>query len=332
MLGFKGSRTAANLDVQFGFADPSNPHSALRLLCRQHGLLLPAEALGAGEQSALVVGLFEAFRQKGTSLSTILLEEPEMYLYPQAQRYFKHILVDLVEKNSSQLIIATHSPIFADVARFNDLRVLRKRQGSASSSTSVAQVRTDEDRSFLADQLEREKLSQYIDSRNAELLFARGVLLVEGHGDRLAAAYVASALDIDLDAEGLSIISCGGKSAVPFFARLCRSLSIPFVILHDTDLYEGDELADWMKNENQAAPRRNQAIVDAAGTDAVILTVSPTLESALRIARTASDKPRRVIAALQGLQQEDFPIGLVDAVYALSDLVLDSRAPQQDET
>lgn len=175
MLGFKGSSAAANLSVEFGFADPGNPHSALRLLCKQDGLLLPAEALGAGEQSALVVGLFEAFRSQGTALSTILLEEPEMYLYPQAQRYFKKILVDLVDQHGAQIILTTHSPIFADVSRFRELRLLRR---GASYNTTVSRVSGAQDDKFLEDQLKREKLEQYVDSRNSELLFARAVLLV----------------------------------------------------------------------------------------------------------------------------------------------------------
>jgi hypothetical protein len=40
MLGFTGSRAASGLSLKFSFADPANPHSSLRLMCEQDGLLL----------------------------------------------------------------------------------------------------------------------------------------------------------------------------------------------------------------------------------------------------------------------------------------------------
>lgn len=325
MLGFKGAAASSDLEVEFGFADPSNPHSALRLLCRQDGLVLPAESLGAGEQSALVVGLFEAFRQRGTALNTVLLEEPEMYLHPQAQRYFRSILVDLVDNKRAQVIVTTHSPIFANVSRFAELRVLRRRPTRGASNVSY--VKAAADISYLEDQLQREKLSQYIDARNAELLFARAVLLVEGYGDRLAAQHVARTVGLDLDAEGLTVVGCGGKNGVPFFARLCRSLEIPFVILHDSDTYSGEGLEDWMVKESRSAVARNEAIRQAAGPGTEIFTLEPSLEAHLGIGRSASDKPQRVLAALEALEKGAIPAQLWQAVNALRFLSTSPAAP-----
>jgi putative ATP-dependent endonuclease of the OLD family len=258
------------------------------------------------------------FGSHGAALNTVLLEEPEMYLYPQAQRYFKNILVDLVDRRNAQIILSTHSPIFADVNRFGELRVLRRQTGQ---NTTVSRVDSTADIAFLSDQLKRAKLEQYVDSRNSELLFARAVLLVEGHGDRLAALHVAAKRGFDLDAEGLSVVACGGKSAIPFFARLCRSLAIPFVILHDADIYHGDDLAPWQVDENKSAPAKNAAIAEAAGTDATIIQVTPTLEAVLGIGRNASDKPMRVISALQSMSFSDFPTELNQAIESLADLV-----------
>jgi hypothetical protein len=317
MLGFRGSTKTSGLSVEFGFADPGNPHSSLRLLCRQGNMLIPAELMGAGEQSALVVGLFETFRQQRASLGTILMEEPEMYLHPQAQRYLQKILVDLVDQSGAQIVLTTHSTVFADMCRFRDIRLFRKPAGRSN----VCRITDPADLSFLDDQLQREKLTQYVDADTGEILFANGVLLVEGHGDRLAALEVAERLDCDLDAEGLSVIDCGGKSAIPFFARLCRSLQIPFAVLHDSDFYDPakykENLVTWMQAENQVSPRKNQTILDACAGAGQVFVIESNLEYALGISRNASDKPKRVMAEIKGRTTEDLPGPLVDAVKAL---------------
>jgi putative ATP-dependent endonuclease of the OLD family len=318
MLGFKGATSTSQLEIEFGFADPANPHSALRLLCRQGDLLLPAEALGLGEQSAIVVGLFEAFRQRGTALNTITIEEPEMYLHPQAQRYFKRLLTDIVDQDHAQIVLTTHSTIFADMGRFREVRLMKR---GASGRSEACRIDDEDDLAFLDEQLAKEKLTQYVDAQTGELLFATGVLLVEGHGDRLAVKEVAEKLSIDLDAEGLSVTDCGGKNAIPFFARLCRALRIPFVVLHDLDIYEGDTIFDWQAKENERSPAANALIAKAAGPEVNIYHVTPNLEHCLGVGRNASDKPRLVYAATKGRTLEQLPIPLVDAVKALAGLV-----------
>jgi predicted ATP-dependent endonuclease of OLD family len=133
------------------------------------------------------------------------------------------------------------------MGRFREVRLMKR---GANGRSEACRIDDEDDQTFLDEQLAKEKLSQYLDAQTGELLFATGVLLVEGHGDRLAVKEVAEKLSIDLDAEGLSVIDCGGKNAIPFFARLCRSLRIPFVVLHDLDIYEGDPLPDWQVKEN----------------------------------------------------------------------------------
>lgn len=302
MLGFLGSATLRDLHVGFGFADPANPFSSLRIQCREGGLELPAELMGQGVQSALVVGIFEALRQLSEhDVGTVLIEEPEMYLHPQAQRYFYGVLKQLVDEQDAQVIYTTHSTAFADMARFEGIRLFRR---SVAGPTYAAWVRDQNDRRYLADQRGLEKLAQYFDPTGSELLFASRVLLVEGHGDQLAARLTAESLGVDIDAEDLAIVSCGGKNRMPFFARACRALEIPLVVLHDLDILPIDDpepggarpqeadAATRRQRENEQAEKENLTIHEAVGDASAIHTVSPSLEAALGISRNADNKPR----------------------------------------
>ncbi len=208
--------------------------------------------------------------------------------------------------------------IFADMTRFREVRLLRSDENGRGE---VARVENETDQTFLDEQLAKEKLPQYLDAQTSEILFARGALLVEGHGDRLAVQQCAEKLSLDLDGEGLSVIGCGGKNAIPFFARLCCALRIPFVVLHDSDIYGGDDLTESQTKENQRAPAANELILRAAGQDAEIFQVTPTLEHCLGVGRSASDKPRQVLEATKTRSLEDLPEGLVEAVRALASKV-----------
>lgn len=297
MLGFLGSTSVRDIDVSFGFADPANPFASLRLEYREGDLDLSAEELGLGVQSAIVVGVFEALRRLGGPIGTVVIEEPEMYLHPQAQRYFYRLLGEMVDAGECQVIYSTHSPIFADVERFEALRLVRK---EPSAMSTVSFIADESDRQFLDSYRERLKVSVAFDTARSEMLFARRVLLVEGANDQIAARLAANKMGVDLDAEGLSIVPCGSKDFIPFYARTCRALGIWFCILYD---------------EDQPEDRTNSLIREAAGEDYRVFVVRPSLERTLDI--RGRDKPRRVADALRGRSLGQYPAALREAVEAL---------------
>lgn len=321
MLGFLGSDLANSIEIGFGFADPANPFNSLRLQYRESGLAVPGEELGLGIQSAIVVGIFEAFRQLGGNFGTIVIEEPEMYLHPQAQRYFYRLLCGMTEKGQCQVIYSTHSPIFADVNRFEALRMVRREAGK---SANVAYVR-EQDLAGLKKARDAFKLGGRFDPARNEILFARRALLLEGYGDRVGALIVAEKLGLDVDGEALAVVDCGGKAGVELVVRVCRALDIPFVVLHDEDIWPTDQIADEQKRkkqeeENEAARRANARIIEAVENETRLFVICPTLEQVLGISRDAKDKPRRIAEALQGVDVENPPPGLrplIDAVKAL---------------
>lgn len=320
MLGFLGKDVASSIEISFGFADPANPFNSLRLQYRESSLTVPGEELGLGIQSAMVVGIFEAFRQFGEKFGTVIIEEPEMYLHPQAQRYFHRLLCEMAEKGQCQVIYSTHSAIFADVNRFEILRLVRKESGQRTGVSYVKQ----EDKQALQTARDRFKIGGKFDTARNEVLFAKQALLVEGYGDRIALHLVFEKLGIDPDAEGLAVVDCGGKAGIELVVRVCKALDIPFIVIHDEDVWPIDNETDEEKRrkqteENEAEKQKNQRIQTVAGADNTFV-VKPSLEAALGISRNATDKPWRIAEALNKVDVDRPPDALRPLIEAMRKL------------
>lgn len=318
MIGFLGSRAVANVDIRFGFADPANPFNSLRLEYTEEGLTVPGAVLGLGVQSAMVIGIFDAMRRLGQTVGTLVIEEPEMYLHPQAQRYFHRLLCDMADSGDAQVIYSTHSPIFAVATRFESVRLVRRAVGQHSVVTLVSRA---EDRAYLTARRDKQKLVTGFNSSRSELFFAQKVILVEGAGDQLAVRLTAERLGIDLDAEDLAVIECGSKSSIPFFAKVCLAFDIKFVVLHDEDIYPeagDDDQKAKIRAQNSEHRTINSEIAALAPDADQVFIFRPSLEAALGIGRHAADKPLRIVEALSGLADTALPVELTTAVAALN--------------
>ena len=188
-------------------------------LAEQTGVLGPSAALPA---ASLVDGL-EACCVEGVKGLVLLIEEPELYLRPQAQRYLYRLLRTFAQ-GGNQVLYSTHSANLLNVARLDEI-VFVERPGGATRTRRAQAVAVDADFRLLTE----------FDAARSELLLARAALLVEGQTERLALPFAFAAKGFDADRENVAIIECGGKGNLPLFAHVCRAAGVPFVVLHDRD-------------------------------------------------------------------------------------------------
>jgi putative ATP-dependent endonuclease of the OLD family len=240
---------------------------------------------------SLVAGI-EALRNDDVHGLVLLLEEPELFMAPQAQRHLYRLLRELAECGN-QVLYSTHAGVFLSVARLEELAMVRHNR---RTGTVVAQPNPLSDR-------ESFRAFAEFDAERAELFLARAALLVEGRTEKFAFPFVFEGLGLDPDREGIAIVDCGGKGNLPLFARICNECGIPYVVVHDRDAPAGERPVE---SERVA----NLRIVEAAGRRRTVQLV-PDFEgvSGLRRSRTKAAKAWRHFNELGEL-----PPQLADAV------------------
>ncbi|HEY6962453.1 MAG TPA: AAA family ATPase [Gaiellaceae bacterium] len=164
----------------------------------------------------------------------VLIEEPELYLSPPAQRHLHRLLRRLAARGRNQVLYSTHSPVFLGVDRLEELVLVRH---DDRTGTSLLQPEA------LA-QAKAFRIFAEFDAERAEVFLSRAVMLVEGRTEKLAFPFVFQALGFDPDQEAIAIIDCAGKGNIPLFAEICNACDIPYVVVHDRDAPRGAEPAE----------------------------------------------------------------------------------------
>ena len=176
---------------------------------------------------ALVAGM-ERLLASNLRHFVLLIEEPELYLSPHAQRHLYGLLRALAQAGN-QILYSTHAPVFLSVDKLEELALVRH---TSTGGTSLFQPEP------LAEAEIFRALSEF-DSDRAELFLARCAVLVEGRTEKLTFPFVFEALGVDADKEGIFVLECGGKGNMPLFARIANACSIPYVVVHDRDAQRG---------------------------------------------------------------------------------------------
>ena len=193
----------------------------------------------------------------------IAIEEPELYQHPSRQRHLANVLFRLAGDGiggalqRTQVIYATHSPLFVGVDRFNQIRRLLKTSCGTGGPrvTKVIEVLGDSvaEEIWLANggkDTEGNSTEKFSWSTLAPRLksvmtpwvnegfFADVAVLVEGEEDRAAIAGTARAMGYDLESQGVTLIPCSGKCNLDRPLAIFRRFGIATYSVWDGD--EGD--------------------------------------------------------------------------------------------
>jgi len=247
-----------------------SPRAETKLL--EDGYFSPVDKTGHGLQRAYILTMLQqlsltqaattgpissdAIVEKTAAAPCLIIsvEEPELYQHPDRQRHFSKALLQLSVRKLAgvaeriQVIYSTHSPLFVDLDRFEQLRIFRKVPGSEGKPRhATVTCTTLEDIARNAEAIRgksegtysKESLKPHLQVLLTpwfnEGFFSRLVVLVEGVTDRGAVLGVASSLGHDLESRGVSVIPYNSKSSLLYALLIFHSLGIPVYGIWDGD-------------------------------------------------------------------------------------------------
>ncbi len=275
----------AGCDLEIEFATPTLEVllTAPRLYV-DDGFRTSVENKGHGLQRAVIFTILRRYAELMTSSPAgkkrnliLAVEEPEIYMHPQAQRTIRRVFRK-ISVAGDQVLFSTHSALLVDVAYFDEIIRLEKCQGDIAGkkvTTSSAwqlpmrkmivdiEERRPNLKGMVTDNSIRELYSNVYNPRRNEGFFASKIILVEGPTEEYSLPIYADAIpNCSLDPLGISVVESGGKGSMDRLFRIFNELHIPCYMLFDFDKNSGE--ANRIAESNELLRLAGEEVTDSA--------------------------------------------------------------------
>lgn len=251
--------STAYIDIMDGVSDLSieyeqeeDPQDMTIMVAEEnYPIKFKSEEISSGSKEILT--LLTQIHLAADESDVLFLEEPELHLYPGAERRVFNIIQDISEQNKLQVVISTHSDVFVN-------------QSEASSITRVERNGSTKLRSIESEEIDTEL--QDLGYDKSGLLQSEAVVFVEGLSDKRIIWQFAKTAGIDLGESGIELVELEGienmKRDAKSLIKLLYSFNIPYLFVRDRhgktvesargELYESMKREDgqgWWKTSPQ---------------------------------------------------------------------------------
>lgn len=193
------------------------------------GVELRFEGQGLGIQRMFLISLLKTWAEmighrKDFQDYVFAIEEPEVFLHPQAVRYLLEVLQE-ISKNDQVVFTSHNSEFVNNIPIENVIKINRAGQSRTVILPDLSQLGPKE----------KTKVKRYLLEDRSDMLFAKAVLLVEGQTELFALPRFAEELHLELNRKGCSVVFIGSTSNFPVYHHILDAFGIPHVILADGD-------------------------------------------------------------------------------------------------
>ncbi|WP_219094929.1 ATP-dependent endonuclease [Pseudomonas sp. UMAB-40] len=194
---------------------------------------------------------FKYQKQRETVANFLIIEEPEAHIHTHIQK----TLFGNIKFDNTQIIYSTHSTHISEASNVEKVNVLARKglrceSYQPATGLSVSEIR---------------HLQRYLDATRSSLLFAKGVMLIEGDAEEIMIpALVKEVLGISLDELGVSLInirSTGFENVACVFhktriKRYCSIITDLDAAIAETEPLVGDKPAMIKYKRKMAASEK----------------------------------------------------------------------------
>lgn len=202
----------------------------------EDGNVRDLDSLGHGTQRSIQMALIRSLAEvsgsdEDTSITTILIEEPELYLHPYAIELTRQSLKKL-SKSKYQVIIVTHSPLLISSDDFADTLMFRKSSilGTYRLPTIKEKIKQD-----IVDMPSQAEVIFSL-SNKVNILFSERVLLVEGRTEyRVMPKIFEIVKSKTMSAKGIALVPQDGVDNTINSIKILNDMGLKASAIADLD-------------------------------------------------------------------------------------------------
>jgi len=246
------------LDMDFKAFTPNNYFKSINILATDPNVdnNIDVKELGDGAKNLTIISLLRSYAKNFRDENWILaIEEPEIYLHPQARKHLYEILKDLANTTWIQVIYTTHDPSFLEIWEFESIRRISKKGDDENiwkKYSEINSLKYEELWEFVKNtwwpqSYTRESINDFYKSisnhRLSEWFFSNLIILCEWPTEELIIPRYFEHDNFKYNSKWISILYTTWKGEIPKYWRLFNQFWIPVLCLFDND-------NSWNKEKN----------------------------------------------------------------------------------
>ncbi|MCX5845605.1 MAG: AAA family ATPase [Deltaproteobacteria bacterium] len=235
--------------------------TAIKLFIEREGLNLPANYNGLGYNNLIYISLVlsslkfkSSVARRGPNAALfpmLLIEEPEAHLHPSLQYKLLKYIRGRVERtnDSRQVFITTHSTHITAASELDSIICMCAPQKDRGVRISYpGQVFPDNPQGKAS----KKYVERYLDATKSNMLFAKGVIFVEGIAEQLLIPCFAEYLNLPIEEKHVAVIAVGGSTFKHFLPLFGAARS------QDKRSYALDRLVSCLLDGDPMLKKRNE--------------------------------------------------------------------------